>query len=151
IRISPHGIRTFSYRYRFAGKAQRMSLGVYREPGVAERGPALAHDGRGLPYLTLADARVALAKARKLRDSGVNPAPAAAKKHKAERKAELVGELIDEYLAKHASSKKAESSAAEDKRMLEKDVRPAWGDRKAKNIAKRDVILLLDGIVARDA
>ena len=151
VRVSSDGIKSFSYRYRFAGKAQRMTLGVYRDRGVVDRGPAASHDMRGVAYLTLADARVKLAEAKKLRDSGVNPAPAATKQHEAERKADTVAELIDEYLKRHANAAKAASSAAEDARMLNKDVRPAWGDRKAKGITKRDVIQLLDGIVERDA
>ncbi len=40
-------------------------------------------------------------------------------------------------------------SAAEDERILNKDVLPTWGMRKAKSITRRDVILLLDEIVDR--
>ena len=39
----------------------------------------------------------------------------------------------------------------EDERLLNQDVIPAWGKRKAKSITRRDVILLLDEIVDRGA
>jgi integrase len=40
-------------------------------------------------------------------------------------------------------------SAAEDERILRKDVIPAWGRRKANDIARKDVIALLDRIIDR--
>src|SRR5262249_25812819 len=65
------------------------------------------------------------------------------------RKAQTVGELVDAYLEKWAKLHKKPSSAAEDERMLEKDVRPTWGDRKVTSITRRDVISLLDDVVGR--
>ena len=56
---------------------------------------------------------------------------------------------MDEYLEKWARPRKR--SAAEDERILRKDVLPAWGRRKARDIGRRDVVLLLDGIVERGA
>lgn len=63
------------------------------------------------------------------------------------RKAPSVAGLVDEYLTKHAMANK--KSWKEDKRCLEKDVLPLWGTRKAGDIKKRDVVLLLEGIVER--
>ena len=37
-----------------------MTLGVYRDRILDESGKAASHDARGLPYLTLADARIRL-------------------------------------------------------------------------------------------
>jgi len=68
---------------------------------------------------------------------------------KSEREAETVKGLVEEYLNKHAKVKKR--SWEEDQRMLEKDVLPAWGNRKAKDITRRDIIALLDQIVDRGA
>jgi integrase len=66
---------------------------------------------------------------------------------KAERVAETVEELAEAYLEKWARPRKR--SAAEDERILRKDVIPAWRPRKAKDITRRDVIALLDKIVDR--
>jgi integrase len=63
------------------------------------------------------------------------------------RKTHTVAELVQEYIEKHAMTRK--KSWAEDKRCLEKEVVPVWGRRKAKDVTKRDVVLLLEGIVER--
>ena len=58
-------------------------------------------------------------------------------------------ELKEEYLEKWAKQHKR--TWQEDQRILEKDVIPAWGRRKAKDIKRRDVITLIDSIVERGA
>jgi integrase len=58
-----------------------------------------------------------------------------------------VAELIDEYIEKHAKPNKR--GWAEDKRILEHDALKVWGKRKAADITKRDVVLLLESIVKR--
>ena len=68
---------------------------------------------------------------------------------KEERDAPTVAALADEYLEKWAKPRKR--SWREDTRILQKDVLPAWGHRKAKDITRRDVIGLLDDIVDRGA
>lgn len=62
-------------------------------------------------------------------------------------KVTTVKELCKEYIEKHAM--KFKRSWEEDKRILDKEVVPLWGDRKAQDIKKRDLILLLEGIVGR--
>lgn len=56
-------------------------------------------------------------------------------------------ELAELYLERHA--KKQKKSWEEDKRQLEKDLIPAWGDRNAASIRRADVHAVLDGIVDR--
>ncbi len=65
----------------------------------------------------------------------------------AEEKTITVTKLVDEYLTKHAEKKK--TSWLEDKRILNKDVVPVWGDKKAKDITRRDVMDLLEGMHGR--
>lgn len=67
----------------------------------------------------------------------------------AESKELTVKKLATEYLEKHAKVNKRESSTKEDERLLNKDVLPCWGDRKAKDIRKRDVALLLEEVAKR--
>lgn len=128
VRISPRGGKSWIFVYHFDSRPRRMTLGEY-------------------PALGLADARVKLAEARKLLERGTDPGEREVRQKQAERTAETVAELAEAYLDKWARPRKR--SAAEDERILKKDVLPAWGRRKAKDIARRDVIALLDGIVDR--
>jgi integrase len=128
VRMSPRGRKSWNYMYRFAGKARRMTLGTY-------------------PAVSLANARVKHANAKELLAKGTDPGAVHVEKRRTERQAETVQNLVDEYLEKWARPRKR--SANEDERILNKDVIPVWGKRKAKSITRRDVILLLDGIVER--
>jgi integrase len=133
IRVSPKGGKAWIWVYHFNGRPRRMTLGAY-SPGT--------HG-----HLGLADARVKLAEAKKLLASGIDPGAEKVEQQKTERTAETLAELVDAYLDKWARPRKR--SAAEDERILKKDVIPAWGRRKAKDITRRDVIDLLDAIVDR--
>ncbi len=128
VRMSPTGRKSWNFMYRFGGKARRMTLGTY-------------------PAVSLASVRVKHANAKELLAKGTDPGALHIEKRRAERQAETVQNLADEYLEKWARPRKR--SAGEDERILRKDVLPAWGTRKAKSITRRDVILLLDGIVER--
>jgi len=130
VRVSPAGRKTWIYMYRYQGRARRMSLGTY-------------------PELSLADVRLVLAKAKKTLSHGVDPGKEAVEGRHVERMAETVTDLTEQYLEKWARPRKR--SAAEDERILRKDVLPIWGNRKARDIGRRDVIALLDSIVARGA
>jgi integrase len=128
VRISTVGRKSWIYMYRFDGKPRRMTLGVY-------------------PAMTLANARVAHAKAKETRDRGVDPGAAHVEQHRADRQAPTVADLAEEYLAKHARRKKRSADA--DERALRKEIIPVWGYRKAKDITRRDIIKLLDQVVDR--
>ena len=101
------------------------------------------------PAVGLASARVEHAKAGKVLEEGGDPGKQLVERRKAERTTETVADLVDEYLEKWARPRKR--SAAEDERILRKDVLPVWGRRKARDIGRRDVVLLLDGIIERGA
>ena len=128
VRVSPNGKKAWVVVYHFDHKPRRVTLGSY-------------------PALGLADARVAVANAKKLLAQGIDPGEQVVAQRRAERRAETVEELIEEYLEKWARPHKR--SAAEDERKLRKDVIPAWGRQRAKDITRRDVIALLDNIVDR--
>jgi integrase len=128
IRVSPRGTKAWMWVYHFAGRPRRMTLGNY-------------------PAMGLGDARLKLAEARKLLEGGIDPGDREVQSRRAERAAETVADLVEAYLEKWARPRKR--SAAEDERILRKDVIPAWGHKKAKDIARRDVNTLLDGIVER--
>jgi len=130
MRVSPRGRKTFQFMYWHHSKARRMTLGIYGE-------------------ITLAEARVKYAEAKKALTQGRDPAAETVEQRKAERDAETVADLVELYLEKWARPRKR--SAAEDERILRKEIVPAWGNRKAKDVRRRDVIALLDGIVERGA
>lgn len=122
---------TWVYRYRCSGGAQRvLSLGLYPAMGVSA-------------------ARAAYATARDAVAKGGDPAADKMASREAERTAETVDDLAADYLTRHAEVHKRASSAAEDRRILNKDVLPKWGTRKAASIGRRDVIQLLDGVADR--
>lgn len=130
VRVSPAGRKSFIYMYRFDGKPRRMTIGTY-------------------PATSLATARTKHAQAQEALEKGIDPGAVHVEKRRAERQAEMVADLVEEYLSRWARPNK--KSAAEDERVLRKDVLPKWGKRKAKDIRRRDVILLLDDIVERGA
>lgn len=138
IRVMPSGRKVFFYLYRIDGRRRFLNLGDY-------------------PSTDLKEARkqfVAAASQVKLLKNGLpgGADPVQVKEDKsaereAHRKTSTVADLVDEYIKKHAMKHK--KSWAEDKRCLEKEVVPLWGKRKAKDVTKRDVVLLLEGIIER--
>jgi len=130
VRVSPAGRKSWIFMYRFGGRPRRMTLGSY-------------------PAMGLARARTKHAQAKEQLEKGSDPGTLHVERRRAERHAETVQDLADEYLEKWAKPRKR--SAAEDERILNKDVLPEWGRKKAKEIKRRDVILLLDKIVERGA
>ena len=128
IRVSTVGRKSWIYMYRYGGKPRRMTLGTY-------------------PAVGLADAHVKHAKAKADLEKGIDPGAQEVERKRTERTAETVADLVEEYLEKWARPRKR--SAAEDERTLRKEVLPLWGNRKAKDIKRREVIALLDEIVNR--
>jgi integrase len=89
---------------------------------------------------------VGVAKARKLAiktKGGVfdGAHPVADRKAIRETWAETVGALIDAYGKSPAAKQRRWS---EKSRMLENEIRPGWGDRRVKDIARRDVRILIE-------
>lgn len=140
--VYPSGTKTFVFKYKVDGFQKLLTLGEY-------------------PATSLKDARdeyvKALSKVKDLRKGKADGAdPVKEIKLKAERRikedvehrlAPTVTKLISEYIEKHAVPNKR--GWAEDKRILERDALPTWGKRKAQDITKRDVVLLLEKIVER--
>ena len=83
-------------------------------------------------------------------ESGVDPNEHKREKARlAEDKAKeiTIAKLCTEYIERHA--KKFKRSWETDERILNHDVIPAWGKRRAADIGKRDVVLMLEKIVDR--
>jgi integrase len=126
LRVTQTGAKTWCALYRHRGRIRRLTIGSY-------------------PILGLADAREIARRA--LRDAQLGLDPAAARGQA--RDADSFGELAALYLERH--SKVNKRSWHEDERIMNRDLLPAWGNRKAAEIMRKDVIKLLDGIVERGA
>lgn len=125
LRAYATGRRTWVYVYRPAGSPTklRFTIGNY-------------------PALSLADARdVAKDKEREVAKGG-NPQGEKLKL----RGAITFGQLADEYIERHVSQKK---SGRNDRQIIEKELRPKWGARKAGSISRQEVADLLEKIRKR--
>lgn len=130
IRILPSGSKTWLYIYGIDGKRREMNLGNY-------------------PDVTLETARHKFEDARRKVKNGIDPLKEKEEAAEKRRKAPTVSDLCTDYIERHA--KRFKRSWAKDESILNRDVVPVWGKRKAADIAKRDVVLLLEGIVNRNA
>lgn len=144
VRVLPSGLRIFVFIYTVAGKRRQMNLGEY-------------------PVVTLAKARERLIDVRQVFKDGKDPQEFGFEWHsnperdrrkaaaaiEADEKNPTVKILAAEYIKRHANINKRASSAKEDQRLIDKDVLPAWGDRKAQDIRKRDVVKLLENTAER--
>lgn len=128
IRVYPSGVKGWYFIYTFEGRKRFMKLGTY-------------------PDVSLSKAREKHGDAKKKFSNGVDPLTEQEQGKHERRKAPTVTDLIDEYIKLHAKKKKR--GWAEDERILNHDALPAWGKRKAQDITKRDVVLLLEKIVER--
>ena len=128
VRVLPSGRIEFAIRYRIHGKRRRLKLGEY-------------------PAVSLAVARKRARRAQSAIDNGEDPArdrqPAKA------APTDTVGSLAADYLKKHA--RKFKKSAAEDERLLTTAILPKWRERSARDLTRRDVRALVDGVVDRGA
>ena len=129
VRVTPTGTKSWIFVYRLKGKLYRMTFGEY-------------------PAMSLAEARQEHAAARKLLKSGIDPATAVQRAHEEMRQAPTVEELVKEFIDAGVKAK-GNRTWREYQRNLKKDVIPEWGERKARDIKKRDVVLLLEKIGAR--
>ncbi len=130
IRIRPDGTKVFFYGYNspVIGKRRFLTLGEY-------------------PAVSLQEARSTYNKAYDAVKAGRDPLEAKQLEHEGRLKAPTVVDLVNEYIERHA--KRFKRSWRKDERILNYDVVPVWGNRKAEDIAKRDVVVLLEKIVDR--
>jgi integrase len=125
VRISPGGVRTWTFRYRPKDSAsfKRLALGRYPEVGLA-----------------LARAR---AQEKRVEVAG-GADPQAARKSKRAASALTFDSLADDYLERYAKPHKR--SWANDALYLRAHVRPVWGPRPANKFGRADAAVLLDNI-----
>lgn len=121
LRVSQGGTKTWVILYRINGKQKWHKVGTH-------------------PPLSLVDAR-AIAKG-KLADVQRGEDPERDKQEA--RQADSFADLAERYLVEHAKVHK--KTAAEDERIINRELLPEWRSRKASDISRRDVIALTDAI-----
>jgi integrase len=127
LRVSAGGRKAWIAMYRHGNVKRRLTLGTY-------------------PTISLVEARERAGRAHHaVQYDGTDPAI----EKKAAREAESFADLARDYIELHA--KRQKRSWRKDLLILEKDVLPRFGKRKARDITRRDIIALLDDIVARGA
>lgn len=140
VRVLPSGVKTFFFIYRIDGKRRFLNLGHY-DPVFEAIGP----DGKKIG--SLAYHRNKFVEAKNKVNAGIDPVTEKETEKEERRKAPTVSDLCGEYIKKHAKEKK--KSWEEDQRALEVEIIPVWGKRKAQDIRKRDVVLLLESVIER--
>lgn len=129
IRVYPTGSKSWIYMYRYNQKQKRLKLGEY-------------------PDLSLAEARRAFSDAVLQLKSGIDPSEDKRLEKVSNLEALTMNQLINEYIEKWAKPRKR--SWKDDQRVLTGRVAKKWGNAKAKQIKRRDVVLFLDEI-SKDA
>jgi len=123
LRITNSGRKSWFVMYRSGGRLRRLTLGTY-------------------PTLTLVEAWSQATTAKHAVAQGVDPAT---QKQDA-RTAPTVADLVAQYLEMYAKVRK--KSWHYDELRLKRNVLPQWGNRKVTDITRRDVIALLDPLMA---
>lgn len=128
IRVFPTGKKSWVYMYRFQRKTRRITFGSY-------------------PKITVAVAHAIYGKSLADLEKGIDPGASMVISNQENRLAPTVEGLAHEYIEKWAKPRKR--SWKKDERMLTKDVIPFLGKQKANQIARRDIVILLDKILER--
>lgn len=126
--VYPSGVKSWFFIYTFEGKRYSLAFGNY-------------------PDLSLEKAAIEFDRLWAQLKAGKNPALVEEAAQEERQNAPTVAKLVQEYIERHAM--KFKRSWQEDERLLNREVVSAWGKRKAADITKRDVTLLLEKIVDR--
>lgn len=127
--VQPSGAMSWAIRYRADNRPRKMTVGSY-------------------PLFGLAKAREAASASLRTVTEGRDPG-AEKKSAIGARATNTVDVVLDDFIQRHVEPKNRASSAKENKRLIEVEVRAKWKDRQVKSIIRREVISLLDGIVDR--
>jgi integrase len=133
IEVRPTGSKIWRYRYRFAGKANMLTIGEY-------------------PAVSLADARGERDRARALLRAGSDPALVARiqRAAKVEQDANTFSVVAEELIEKRAKTLSL-GSVVRERRLIHKDLGPFIGDLPIQDITAPLLLMALRRIEARGA
>jgi integrase len=134
LRISDAGRKSWFVMYRVRGRKVRETIGtVATIPNVG-------------------DARQRARESIELAQRGIHPAAAREEAEAAEAVRSITFTTVaDRYLVEHVERNNRASTIRETRRILNRDVKPKWGDRPIRDISRQDVNDLLDVIADRGA
>jgi integrase len=133
LRITDNGGKSWCAFYRFKGRLRRFTIGRY---------PAIK------PAQARREAAAALERVRE----GVDPAEEKqAQREMRTPETDTFGAVALDYLERHHRKNSRESTYLEAKRDIERNILPKWRNRPIASISRRDVLDLIDGIIARGA
>ncbi len=119
-RVRPSGRRTYFLKYRVGGGRG----GTLRKPSIGVHGTITCDEARTI-------AKAWLAEVAKGGDPGAD--------RMVRRRAPSISDLCDRYLKEHAEAHKRPSSVAEDRRLVERRIRPGLGHIKVTDVSRADV------------
>jgi integrase len=130
LRVSESGRKSWSLFYRLHGKQHRFTIGAY-------------------PQFLPAAARSRATEIRNQVDLGVNPAvEKRSRRNDPLPEVETFETVLADYFSQYAAKNMAQSTYAETKRQLERDVLPHWRDMPLRDIKDRHVLKLINDIAA---
>ena len=133
LRITAKGGKSWCAFYRFHGRLRRLTIGTY---------PAIK------PAQARREATAALERVR----AGFDPAEEKrSRRNGRSLKPDTFDAVAYDYLERHLRKNCAASTYKEAKRDLEKNLIVKWPNRELASISRRDVIDVIDGIIARGA
>lgn len=153
LRVRPHGTKTWLIEYEFSGRRTKYTIGVYdREGAPGDSIPDWLRHGR----LSLTQARAIAGNWKDARRAGHDPAAeweallAREREAEAVRKAAeeaetarpTVSQAIDTFMARHMAGKKSAPAIRYRLDRLAVDL----GERKIRDVTRKDVIAALDKI-----
>ena len=126
-RVRPSGQITYVLKYRVGGGRG----GVARKPAIGRHGAITVDQARAIARSWLAEVA-----------RGGDPSA----QRQGDRAGPTVAALAERYLHEHAEPYKKPSSVAEDRRLIEKRINPAFGTKKAAAVSRADVARLHSGL-----
>ena len=135
--LQPSGSASWAYRYRFAGKPKKLTLGPY-------------------PAIDLKASRQMASEAAQTLARGEDPAAAkqvakVTARAAAEPELDLIETVVASFMERYAKKQTREKSWRETERILNREVVEPWRGRRLSAIKRADVHELLDKIVDRGA
>lgn len=126
--IQPSGAKSFAVRYRINGKTVKQTIGTF-------------------PKVSLKDAREEARRIITAVDAGTDPQEEA----KIANEDYLIKNIFEDFLKRYVEKNNAPNVAKARRKIAEREIIPAWGERFVWDIRRRDIVKFLDGIIDRGA
>jgi len=134
LRISATGRKSWIVMYRVGGKLVRETLGTVTRIPKVDKARELARES-----MRQAEAGVHPVEARRIAEAARPD------------ESETFGAVADLFIERYARPNTRAITCAETERIIKRELKPSWAAKPVRDIGRRDVIALLDGIVDRGA